>query len=107
MAAIIVANAPAIPIRDVNVLAVVLPAFARFATIVRPVLAGVAAVLPPIFAGIAPVFAPILSLLMPPGFAFVVLRLALMVLRFAFVPPDISFLMTGALVPPRSFVPRA
>jgi hypothetical protein len=99
MVAIVVANAPALPIRDVNVPAVVLAAFPRLAAIMCPMLTRIAAMVTPVFACVTTVFAPILSLLIPPGFA--------LVLRFALMPPNVSFLMANALMSARPFVPRA
>jgi len=100
MLAIVVANAPAIPIRDVNMPAVMVPALPRLTPIVHSVLADIAAVLapavacvaamvPPIFTGVAPMFAPITNRLVPTSFA-------LMVLGLAFVAPNVPFLMSRA-----------
>jgi hypothetical protein len=103
MVAIVIANAPALPIRDVNMFAVVLAAFPRLAAVMCPVFtritAMIAPVIPrvtsmvtPVFTGITAVFTPIFRPLMP--------------LRFALVP-DVPFLITDTFMPLHSFVPRA
>jgi phage-related protein len=61
MLAIVVANAPAIPIRDVNMPAVMVLALPRLTPIVYPVLADIATVLAPVVACVAAMVTPVFS----------------------------------------------
>lgn len=108
MTAVVVANPPAIPIRNMDVSAIVLAPLTRLAPVMYPVLADVAAVLTPIFACIAAmiaaIFTGVATMLASILHSFVAAG-ALVLSRTAFVAPDIPFLMTDAFMPPGPLVP--